>query len=258
MPKNSDAYFSSSLEKGLRLLSVFDKQRTEISLSELARRLNISKTSAYRFANTLVTLGYLKKNPRSKLLSLGTRSFSMAHNILQSFELVQAIKDTIDDFFETKNITIGAAVLDNDTLFILYKRESLSTLPFRMPIMSKDLYCTALGKAVLACLPLQEALNIIDSTKMVKRTDKTLVEKDALLADLKKTKQRGYSLNNEEYIPGLIAIGAPLINQQTNRVFGSVCLDFLTVDHSAHSVEQIYTATVKQIAQDISEKIIAE
>ena len=258
MPKKPNAYFSSSLEKGLRVLSVFDKQRTEISLSALSRMLNISKTSTYRFANTLVDLGYLKKNPRSKLLTLGTRSFSMAHNILQSFELVQAIKDTIDDFFEAMNITIGAAVLDNDALFILYKREALSTVPFRMPIMSKDLYCTALGKAVLAYLPLQEALNLIDDARMVKRTGNTLVKQAALLADLEKTRGRGYSLNNEEYIPGLIAIGAPLINRQTNRVFGSVCLDFLTVEHSARSVEQAYAETVKQIAQEISDKIIAD
>jgi len=53
-------------------------------------------------------------------------------------------------------------------------------------------------------------------------------------------------------------IGAPLINRQTNRVFGSVCLDFLTVECSLHSIEQAYAATVKRIAQEISDKIIAD
>ena len=258
MVKKPDPYFSSSLEKGLRVLSVFDKNQTDIGLSELSRILNLSKTSTYRFANTLVKLGYLKKNPRTKLLTLGTRAFSMAHNILQSFELVQAIKDVIDEFFEKTNITIGSAVLDNNTLFILYKREALDTVAFRMPIMSKDLYCTALGKAVLAYLPLQETLKIIDGAALKKRTPNTLVKKTALLADLEGIRQRGYSLNNEEYIQGLIAIGAPLINRQTNRVFGSVCLDFLTVEHSVRSVERSYAKTIQQIAQDISDKIISD
>lgn len=255
MSNKPDSYFSSTLEKGLRILSAFDKNRTTMSLSEIAKTVGINKTSTYRFVNTLVQLGYLKKNERSKLLALGTRAFSMGHTFLQSFELVQVFKVVIDEFFEKTDITIGSALLDNDTLFIIYKREALNTVSFRMPIMSKDLYCTAMGKAVLAFLTRPEALQIIKNMSLKKRTDKTLCKKRDLLADLERTKERGYSINNEEYLPGLIAIGAPLINRQTNRVIGAICFDFLTVDHSMSSVERIYAKTILQIAQDITEKI---
>ena len=86
-------------------------------------------------------------------------------------------------------------------------------------------------------------------------TKKTLVGKKELIADLEKTRKRGYSLNNEEYINGLISIGAPLFNLHTNRVVGSISFDSTTIQQSLHAFEKKYAKIILETAKDISELI---
>ena len=62
----SDPYFSKTIEKGLVILSLFDRNHPHISLVEISRKLGINKTSTYRFVNTLVQLNYIKKSPETK------------------------------------------------------------------------------------------------------------------------------------------------------------------------------------------------
>jgi IclR family pca regulon transcriptional regulator len=84
------------------------------------------------------------------------------------------------------------------------------------------------------------------------KTDKTLTTVKAILKDLRITKQRGYSLNNEELVPGLIAIGAPIINLHNNRVLGSVRFDFSAAQHSASVIERRYSETIICLGNEIS------
>ncbi|MGD2271923.1 MAG: IclR family transcriptional regulator C-terminal domain-containing protein, partial [Desulfobacterales bacterium] len=66
---------------------------------------------------------------------------------------------------------------------------------------------------------------------------------------------RGYSLNNEEIVPGLIAIGAPLFNMKMRRVIGSICFDFVTSEHSLSSIERDYAQVILKWSRNISEMI---
>ena len=96
MPNQSKKYFLSTLEKGLKVLSLFNHERTQISQIEIAKLIDTDKTSTYRLVNTLVILGFLKKDPQSKLLKLGTQSFTLAQNFIQGFDLLQIIRPVID------------------------------------------------------------------------------------------------------------------------------------------------------------------
>jgi IclR family pca regulon transcriptional regulator len=66
MPGSSDQYFSTTLEKGLSILRLFDRDHTRLTLSQVSDLCGLNKTSAYRLVNTLVSLGYLKKIPKAK------------------------------------------------------------------------------------------------------------------------------------------------------------------------------------------------
>ena len=59
-------YFSKSLEKGLSILSLFDREHPVLTQSEIARRLDMNMTSTYRYINTLAELGYLEKDTKTK------------------------------------------------------------------------------------------------------------------------------------------------------------------------------------------------
>ncbi len=255
MRKPQNPYFSKTIEKGLKILNLFNQNRTSLTLKEISQDVDINKTSAFRFANTLIQLGYLRKDPKTRLLKLGPKALFLSHSLMKSFDLLQIIKPFIDDAYKRYNNTIDSALLDGNTILILYRREAKDTLTFRLPPVTTALYCTALGKAALAHIPENEILAIIEQIDFIKKTKNSLVNKEALMTDLKKTRKRGYSLNNEEYVLGLISIGAPLLNMEANRAIGAISFDFSTAQYSLNTIERKYAKTIVKLAKDISAMI---
>ena len=255
MSKNTDQYFSKTIEKGFYILRLFDRDHTRLSLSEISQTTGINKTSTFRFVNTLIKLGLLKKSASNKSLKLGPKSLTLGQNFIQGFDLLQATQPLIDKTYEEYKITIDSALLDDFTLISLYRREAVNTIYFRQPLVMKDLYARAMGKAVLAQLNQAELTRFIESVPMKKHTPKTLERKEDLLAELEATRKRCYSINNEEYMLGLVCIGAPLMSYQTNTVVGAISFDFPAFEKSLSSIERNYIGVLTKLASDIS-KII--
>ena len=67
--KSSKQYYSTSLERGMSILRLFTKDRGTWTLTQISKNLDLNKTSTFRFVNTLVQLGYLRKDPNPKLIS---------------------------------------------------------------------------------------------------------------------------------------------------------------------------------------------
>lgn len=252
---NSDFYFSKTIEKGLLILSLFDRDHQQRSLTEISKLTGINKTSVYRFVNTLLQLGYLKKNDSNKALKLGPIAFVMGHNFIDGFDLFQRIKPIIDKAFMEHNVSIDSALVHNHTLISLYRCEMPNLIYFRLPLIMEDLYARAMGKAVLAHLDEKSLSHFLEGVQRTKLTPKTLIGVEELLEDIELTKSRGYSVNNEEYIKGLVCIGAPLMNFNTKNVAGAISLDFPSSEYSLSSIERKYTGILTKLASDLSEII---
>jgi DNA-binding IclR family transcriptional regulator len=248
-----NSYFSKTLEKGFIVLGLFDRDHTRRSLSEISRLAGINKTSAYRLVNTMVTMGLLSKNPRSKTLRLGPKALMFGHNSIQGFELLHMVKPLIDEAYRTYNVTIDSTLLDGLTLLALYRREATSTLFFRQPLASGDLHARAMGKAVLSRIPMDDLNCFMKGSPFKKFTPTTIISRENLLQELKITRSKGYSINNEEYIKGLICIGAPILNYRTEKVAGAISFDLPVGDYSVESVENDYAGPMTKLAHDLSE-----
>ena len=70
--------------------------------------------------------------------------------------------------------------------------------------------------------------------------------------EIDQTRQRGYATCDEEYLPGLVTIGAPLINQSTGKGIGGVSFDFSIIQHSAREVEEKYSALIIELGSALS------
>ncbi|MBC2712816.1 MAG: hypothetical protein HGJ94_18050 [Desulfosarcina sp.] len=84
------------------------------------------------------------------------------------------------------------------------------------------------------------------------------MDKDALAAELKKTKARQYAMSTEEYLPGLIAIGAPLYDPLSGKGVGAVCFDFSVLQHSANDIKAKYKGLIRETARTLSELLPPE
>ena len=252
MHRENDKYFSKTIEKGLLILSLFDRDHSKRSLSEISQITGINKTSVFRFINTLIELGYLRKNSSSRLIRLGPKSFVMGQNFFHGYDLLQGVKPIIDKTSIQHNVSIDSALLHGRSLISLYRREHPNLIYFRFPLLLDDLHARALGKAVLANLESKELTACLKSLRLTKLTPKTIVKKGDLLNDLKATRNRGYSVNNEEYLLGMVCIGAPLINYNTKVVAGAVSLDFSAAEFPLSIIERNYTGILTKLASELS------
>jgi IclR family transcriptional regulator, pca regulon regulatory protein len=248
-------YFSEPFAKGLRIISLFGPEHKTLSLKEIAESLEANKSSVYRFTNTLVELNYLQKDPQTKLLSLGQKAYLLGLSLVNSFSLLDVVKPFIDEVRERLNISIDSCVLEGQYLLQLYFRAAKDAPTYQAHIINPTIHCSGLGKAILAFLPDDERAELLGHLRLVGRTEKSITDKRELLADLEKAKERGYAINNEEYIKGLITIATPFFNAESGRPAGAVSFDFLTIQESLPSVEKKYARELLKLGKDISSVI---
>ncbi len=248
-------YYSKTLEKGLIILDLFDRDHQHRGLSEISRLTGINKTSTYRLVNTLVLMGYLRKNVNNKSLRLGPRAFVLGHHFFHGFDILQSVKPIIDKTFFERKISIDSALLHGHTLISLYRREMPNLIYFRLPVIMDELYARAMGKAILAKFDQAELHEILEKIQIKKLTPNTLVDKEKILKDIELTRVRGYSINNEEYVEGLICLGAPLMNFREKSIVGAVSLDFPTSEYSLDSIKRNFPGVLTKLASELSETV---
>ena len=101
-------YFSKSLEKGLKILALFDKQTPVLTQSAIARTLGLNMTSTFRYINTLVELGYLEKDVKTREIRPSIRCLLFCTNLLRAADHLRMIKEVVDRIHR-KNNKIGRA-----------------------------------------------------------------------------------------------------------------------------------------------------
>ena len=250
---NKDQYFSKTLEKGLNVLNLFDREHPSRSLGEISRLTGINKTSTFRMVNTLVQLGYLRKSSDNKSLRLGTKAFALGHECFHGFDIYQGVKPIIDKTFLEHRISIDSALVDGNRLISLYRREMPNLVHYHLPMVMDELYARAMGKVVLAHFTATELSGYFESARIEELTENTITNADDIRKEIEETRNRGYSINNEEYLLGMISVGAPIMNYQKKSVAGSISLDFPATEYSIEYIRQNYIGILLGLAGEISE-----
>ena len=246
-------YFSKSLEKGLKILALFNRESPVLTQSEIATTLDLNRTSTYRYINTLVELGYLEKDTKTREIRPSILCLLFYTNLMRATDHLRMIKEVVDRIHSENNISIDVAFVVDDAMVHVYHREAEETLTYRLPDFSKNcLHNTALGKAYLSGLPDDLIAEKIDTMILVAKTDKTIVDKDALTVELQKTKARQYAMSNEEYLTGLVAIGAPLHDPIDGKGVGAVSFDFSVLQHSAEDIKTKYGEMIRETSKSLS------
>lgn len=258
MRKLTKGNYSETLDKGLKLLDLYRGEESAFTLIEMSRRLGINKTSVYRLVNTLCAHGYLQKNERTKTYHLGIRTIPLAHNFLQKAALITRIKPFVDDVHRELDIHIDVGLIQNSSIYLVYRRESKDTLAFLHFTSSGDLHNLATGRAAMAFMEETQLSGFLDRLTSSTTPGAMPFDTQQFKDELRVIRERGYSSNEELFLPGLIAIGAPIFNLHTRQVVGGVSFDSSTSRFSMESFERKYSAPLIELAKKISATLSIE
>jgi IclR family transcriptional regulator, pca regulon regulatory protein len=218
--------FSQSLERGLAILSAFTPDRPALGISELARKLGLTRSTTHRYVATLATLGYLQQDDSTRKYRLGPRVLDLGFSVLGSLELREIAGPHLRRLTDTTGHTSNLAIRD-DTDVILIDR--VRGLPGRYHHLEYSLhvgsrlpsYCSATGKALLAFLPRADLDRLLDRIDLVQRGPRTVTDKRALLAELEQVRSTGVAVNDEELDSALRSIAAP-VRSRSGEVVAAV------------------------------------
>jgi IclR family transcriptional regulator, pca regulon regulatory protein len=227
MPKaDKDPGFSQSLERGLAILSAFTPDQAALGISELARRLGLTRSTAHRYVATLTTLGYLQQDDATRKYRLGPRVLDLGFSMLGSLELREIAAPHLRRLTDVTGHTSNLAIRD-DTDVILIDRVRgrpgpYHHLEFSLHVGSRiPSYCSATGKALLAFLPRPDLDRLLNRIDLVQRGPRTLTDKRALLAELDHVRRTGIAVNDEELESALRSIAAP-VRSRSGEVIAAI------------------------------------
>ncbi len=188
--------------------------KNKIKLSNIAKETKIHKSTIFRFLNTLEDLGYIAKNPKDEKYFITTKMNNFRSTSSIEGVLLEEGISIIESIAKHTKETVHLAKLDNNKLTYLHKIESTQTL--RVSTASQisgeaPLYCTGLGKAMLAFLEEDDIENIIKNISFKKYTNNSIVDKETLIKELKQIKKQGYAIDNEEHELGIMCISSPIL-----------------------------------------------
>lgn len=197
-----------SLERTFELLEHLADAGGEMALSELTEVSGLPMPTIYRLMRTLVNHGYVRQEP-SKRYALGPRLIRLgegASRLLGSWAR-PALTRLVDEVGETANM----AVLEGDEAVYVAQVPSRHSMRMFTEVGRRVLpHCTGVGKALLAQQPEQVVREILGRTKMPARTEHTLTDPDALVAELARIRERGYAVDDEEQEIGVRCVAVPL------------------------------------------------
>ena len=208
-PKNSRGRSIKSVKTTFNIIEALRDQRS-VRLTELAGDVGVSKTTAYHHLATLREIGYVKKHEgeyRLTLLFLHLGEQTQASN-----RIYQNAKSTVDELAEACDEKVQLVVEENGYAFYLYKAQGEQAVGRDFHVGQRDLlHHSAGGKAILAHLPKNRVEQIIAQRSLPSLTRHTITDREELFAALETIRERGYSLNLEEEVNGVHAIGAPIL-----------------------------------------------
>jgi IclR family transcriptional regulator, pca regulon regulatory protein len=260
MDQANAAGLSQSLERGLAILSTFTPDRPALGISELARKLTLTRSTTHRYVATLATLGYLQQDDATRKYRLGPRVLDLGFSVLGSLELRDIAAPHLRRLTDTTGHTSNLAIRD-DTDVILIDRVlgrpgRYHHLEFSLHVGSRiPAYCSATGKALLAFLPRPDLNQLMERIDLIQRGPRTLTDKKALLAELDRVRRTGVAVNDEELDSALRSIAAP-VRSRSGEVVAAVNVAIPWSPAAMNDLASRLGPTVQATAAEIAARLI--
>ncbi len=215
-------YRIQALERAASILGAFTAEEPELRLSEVAARLNLHKATTHRFLVNLEHLGFVEHAPRSGKYRLGWRLFELGGLVSQRLDLWDEALPFLEGLVRDTGETGHLAVLEGGQAVYIERVETRRAL--RLPSTLRRGYpahATNLGKVLLAYARPDHVKEILLSRELEAFTPNTITNVDQLTVELVAIRERGYSVDNEEYDEGLRCIGGP-VRDSSGRVVAAI------------------------------------
>lgn len=192
-----------------------------MTLTELAERISVSKSSAFALLQTLITRGYVADSGTrlTRRYRLGMALAKLGDAAEVQSPLISLAMPVLQSVTDATGLTTRLVVPDGPYAVVTARVDAPGSVRFASYLGQREYpHCTSAGKALLATLPPEQARALALESGMPPRTERTITDPDALVRDLELSAARGYTIDDEEDSEGVFCVGAAIFDRNGQGV----------------------------------------
>lgn len=227
----------------------------EMGLMEISAALDLHKSTVHRLLMSLVYMGYAKQDETTQKYMLSYKIVNMAGKILDRMDILQVAKPYLERLSDLSGEAVHLVQREGNHILYIYKIEAkVGTIRMVSHVgMIHPMYCSGVGKAIMATLPECEVKQIWNESVIEKKTDKTVTDYDEMQKLLEEVRKNGYALDDEENEKGVRCIAACLHGYQ-NEVKYAFSISGPTSRMTRERVMEL-AVDVKKVQEELSREL---
>lgn len=201
-----------SLDRAFQLLELLCKSRGGLTIQQLSEATGLHKSTVHRLLASMAEWGYVRRDLDSAVYYPGMRVCEMSEYIQENLDVVGLARGPMERLSRWSGETVHLVMREHEEIVYIYKVESIHDA-IRMVSrigMRRPLYCTGVGKAILATCPQEEVEACWANSAIEACTPHTIIKKEAFLGELRQVRQAGCALDNEENELGVRCVAAAI------------------------------------------------
>lgn len=233
----------NSLSRGVETLRMLAEAGGPVGVTEVAERLQVDPSTAYRLLVTLEAGGLVQKDADSKKYGIGYGVLEIAYGLLRRLSVVSIADPYLRSIAALTGESTHVAVLDGTRAVFVGRQSGVGILRVETTIGSSEpAYCTAVGKALLADHLPAELRHLFGDEPLERFTPQTITTIPELSNELERVRRNGYAYDEEELHPGVRCVACP-VRDHRGRIVAAFGLSMpatrLTREHLPGLVERI-------------------
>lgn len=247
--------YVQSLERGIAVIRAFGLHRVNLTITDVAEATGLTRATARRFLLTLERMGYVRHDGRE--YSLRPRVLELGYAYLSGFTLAEVAQPFLNDLMVTVQESTSLAVRDGSDLVYIAHAAPRRMMTINVPIGGRDpLYCTALGRVLLAGQHDDEIDRYLTATKFQAHTAATITDPAQLREAVLRVREEGYSLIEDQIEEGLVAMAVPM-RDRSGAVVAAMNISAYSPRTTPEGLRVNHLPLLRQTAADIQQEMRA-
>jgi len=241
-----------SIDRMILIVELLSMHPKGASLTEICGETSLPKGTVSRMLGALISHGYVIQEPDTKRYRLTMRMFEIGSRVAGSANILSVARPYLEYLSSVSGEAVHLVSRVNDEVVYLYKEEASNSI-VRMSSfvgLRNPMYCTGVGKSILAFLPDDEMRGIWSRTVPIRFTSSTITTLEDMEAEILRIRQRGYAIDDEEHEAGVRCVAAPILDFNGNPV-AAISLSAPAVRLNDAEIEK-YAPMVMEAAGNIS------
>jgi IclR family KDG regulon transcriptional repressor len=212
MNLHSAKYPIDTIIKAAAVLNALSESTDDLGVSALSKKLGIGASTIHRILDTLVEVGYVQRNNDTHRYRLGFGLFQIGLRLYKQYTIHPDVEHILKELASKTGETAKLGIIVNGKMVYLGVVESTNSLRFVTKAGDwAPVYCTAMGKVLVANLPERERITVLEnSLPLQKLTPNTIDQKELLSVELENVRNSDYAIDDEEFVIGSRGIAVPV------------------------------------------------